>query len=638
MLRGIRTASANWLGKAVMGVVMGLLIVSFAIWGIGDIFRGFGRSSLAKIGGTEIGIEQFRQIYNDRLQQLGRQIGRPISPDQARALGFDQQLLGQLVAETALDERVRQLGLGLSDAEVARRITEDPTFRGFTGQFDRSRFEQMIRSAGYSEPRYLAEQRRVSLRRQLADAISGEVAAPKAMSEALSRYEGEQRNVEYVVLDRNKAGEVPALTPEVLTKYFEGRKALFRAPEYRKVSLIVLSTAEALPWISVTDADAKARYDEQRTRYVTPERRQVQQIVFPTADEARAASERLAGGLDFAALAAERGLKDTDIDLGSVTKSGIVDRAVAEAAFALKEGEVSQPVQGRFGTAIVRVTKIEPETVRAFEEVASEIKRELATDRARQEIQARYNKIEDERAGGAQLAELAQKLGLTAHTIEAIDRSGRDPSGTAVQLPTGVDVLTSVFNSDVGVENDPLQLPGGGYVWYDVLGVTPSRERPLEEVKDKVEAAWRDDQIVERLTTKAKELAAKLAAGAAMAEVAASEGLKAETATGLKRTTAASEVVSANLVEEAFKSGKGVAGIAEGQNPTERIVFRVTDISMPKLDPASAEVKRIDDALKRAIADDIMGQYILRVQNDIGVSINQGALRQAIGGGRADAD
>src|SRR5215475_5896089 len=104
MLRGIRTASANWLGKTVMGVVMGLLIVSFSIWGIGDIFRGFGRSSLAKIGRTEIGIEQFRQIYNERLQQIGRQVGRPISADQARAFGLDQQLLGQVVAEHALDE------------------------------------------------------------------------------------------------------------------------------------------------------------------------------------------------------------------------------------------------------------------------------------------------------------------------------------------------------------------------------------------------------------------------------------------------------------------------------------------------------------------------------------------------------
>src|SRR4051794_12494043 len=190
MLRGIRNASANWLGKTIMAIVMGTLIVSFAVWGIGDIFRGFGQSSLAKIGRTEISIEQFRQIYNERLQQIGRQIGRPISPDQARALGFDQQLLGNLVSKTALDERARQLRLGMPDSEVARRIREDPTFRGFNGQFDSARFDAIIRSAGYTEARYAAEQRRISLRRQLAESISGEVNPPKTMTALINRYEG----------------------------------------------------------------------------------------------------------------------------------------------------------------------------------------------------------------------------------------------------------------------------------------------------------------------------------------------------------------------------------------------------------------------------------------------------------------
>ena len=632
MLRGIRTASANWLGKAVMGVVMGLLIVSFAIWGIGDIFRGFGRSSLAKIGRTEIGIEQFRQIYNDRLQQLGRQVGRPISPDQARALGFDRQLLGQLVAETALDERARQLGLGLSDAEVARRITEDPTFRGFTGQFDRSRFDQLIRSAGYTEARYAAEQRRVSLRRQLADTVTGDVVAPKSLADLVNRYEGEERSIEYVVLDRAKAGEIPAPTPEELASYFEARKILFRAPEYRKVVFIVLSVADALPWVTVSDADARARYDQQRARYVTPERRQVQQIVFPTMDEARAASERLAAGTTFAALAAERGMKDADVDLGLVTKAEMVDRAVADAAFALKEGEPSQPVQGRFGVAIVQVTKIQSEQVRSFEAVAPEIKRDIATDRAKEEIQARYNKVEDERAGGAQLSELAQKIGLAAHTIEAVDRSGRDPEGKAVSLPPGVDLLPNIFASNIGVENDPIQLSGGGYVWYDVVGVTPSRERTLDEVKDRVEARWRDDQIVDRLKKKAQELVDQLKAGKSMAEVAAANDLKVDTATGLKRNKP-SEGISTNLLEEVFRTNKDAVGVAEGQNPTERVVFRVTDITVPSLDAGSAEAKRISDDIKRSIADDLMGQYVVRVQNDVGVNINQAAVRQVTGGG-----
>src|SRR5215831_9909012 len=109
MLRGIHKASANWIGRAVMGVVLGLIAVSFGIWGIGDIFRGFGTSSLAKVGGTEIRIDTFRQLYQDRLQQIGRNIGRPILPDQARALGIDRQLLSQLIGDTVLDEHVRSL-------------------------------------------------------------------------------------------------------------------------------------------------------------------------------------------------------------------------------------------------------------------------------------------------------------------------------------------------------------------------------------------------------------------------------------------------------------------------------------------------------------------------------------------------
>jgi peptidyl-prolyl cis-trans isomerase D len=631
MLRGIRTASANWLGKAVMAVVMGLLIVSFAVWGIGDIFRGFGSASVAKIGNTEIGIEQFRQYYNDRLQQISRQIGRPVSQDQARALGFDQQLLGQYVATTVLDERARQLRLGLSDAEVARRIMEDPSFRGFTGQFDRSRFEQLIRQAGYTEPRYVAEQRRESGRRQLAETIIGEVMPPQVLAQAMNRYTGEQRSIEYAVLDRSKAGEIATPTPEVLAQYFEARKALFRAPEYRKVVLVVLSTAEALPWIAVSDADARARYDQQRARYVTPERRQVQQIVFPNAEEARAAFARLGESFTFAALAAERGLKETDIDLGLLAKADMVDRAIGDAAFALKEGEVSQPVQGRFGTVILQVTKITPEHVRPYEEAMAEIKRDIASARAKEEIQAKYNKIEDERAGGAQLAEIAQKLALTVHTIEAVDRSGRDPQGASVNVPAGTDLVRSAFATDVGVENDPLQLPGGGYAWYDVVDVTPSRERSLDEVKDRVAARWSDDQVAERLKAKADDLLGKVKAGTPLAAAAAAEGLKVETAAGLARR-ASSQAISPSLLEAAFRSAKDAPGVAEGQNATEQVLFRVTDISVPSLDPTGADAKRIGDELKRALSDDIMGQYIVQLQNDIGVRINQSALRQVIGG------
>src|SRR5216683_8307434 len=172
MLRGMRKASSNWLGKVVMAVVMGVLIISFGVWGIADIFRGFGQSTLAKIGHTEISAEQFRQIYNDKLQQLGRQFGRPLSMDQARAFGLDRQVLQQTIAEAALDEEARRMGLGQSDAEIMRMIYSDPNFKGLGGTFEPARFQSTIRQFGFTEPRYIADQRRVSLRRQIAGTIS----------------------------------------------------------------------------------------------------------------------------------------------------------------------------------------------------------------------------------------------------------------------------------------------------------------------------------------------------------------------------------------------------------------------------------------------------------------------------------
>src|ERR1700761_7562962 len=151
MLRGMRKVSSNWVGKTIMAVVMGVLIISFGIWGIADIFRGFGQSTLATIGHTEISTQEFRQLYTDRLQQIGRQFGRPLTPDQARAFGFDRQVLQQTIAEAALNEEARQLGLNMSDDETRRMIFSDPNFKGPNGEFDPTRFQAAIRAYGYSE-------------------------------------------------------------------------------------------------------------------------------------------------------------------------------------------------------------------------------------------------------------------------------------------------------------------------------------------------------------------------------------------------------------------------------------------------------------------------------------------------------
>jgi peptidyl-prolyl cis-trans isomerase D len=189
-------------------------------------------------------------------------------------------------------------------------------------------------------------------------------------------------------------------------------------------------------------------------------------------------------------------------------------------------------------------------------------------------------------------------------------------------------VINGAFGAEDGSENDALQLPAGGFVWYDVISVTPSRERSLDEVNDKVEARFREDEITKRLDAKTAELVGKLKSGAALADVAAAEGLKVETKWGLKRQGG---VMPPHVMTEAFRLAKGQAGSAEGQNPAERVIFRVTDIKVPPFEPDSLTTAKTIDQLKDAYNNDILSQYVTRLESDVGTDINQKALAQAVG-------
>ncbi|WP_038949805.1 SurA N-terminal domain-containing protein [Bradyrhizobium genomosp. III] len=629
MLRGMRKASSNWLGKTIMAVVMGVLIVSFGIWGIADIFKGFGQSTVAKIGSTEISLNEFRQIYTDRLQQISRQFGRPLTPDQARAFGLDRQVLQQTIAEAALDEEARRLGLGQSDDQIRQVIMNDPNFKGVGGSFDANRFQAVIRNFGYTEQRYVAEQRKVSLRRQITGTIGAGLEPPKAMIDVLTRFQNEQRAIEFVRLDAAQAGQIDAPSPETLAAYFEDHKVQFRAPEYRKISFVVVSPEDIGKWSEVSDEDAKKVFEQRKDRLGTPEKRQIQQIVFPNVTDAQAARERLVGGMSFEDLGKERGLSASDVDLGLVTKSSLA-AAVGDAAFALPAGEISQPIQGGLGVAIVRVDKIEPGKEADYASLAGDIKREIATERARVKVADLRDKMEDERGGGASVIDAAQKLGLTAVTIDAVDRSGRAPNGQPVaNIPQGLDVVSQAFNTDVGVDNDSISFKGG-YVWYDVLAITPSRDRNLDEVRDQVEARWRQDQIATKLKAKATEMVQKLEAGGKLADEAAAIGAKVETATGFKRDDPPASVPAA-VVAAAFRTAKDGVGQTPVTGGTEVIVFRVTDIVEPAVDAASDAVKKLKESLDRAQTEEQVASYVNKLETDIGTTINQAAFAQVTG-------
>jgi peptidyl-prolyl cis-trans isomerase D len=631
MLQGIRNASQHWLGKIVLTIIFALLIAGVGIFGVEEFFRGGSSSNVATVGSTPITAEQVRQAYQNQLQRYQTQLKRALTPDQARMLGLDRAVMSQLITEAALDQKTHDLGLAVPDASVIRAIHDEKSFQNAQGQFDPALFYQTLQRAGLNETLFVREQRAVIARLQLAEAVSSDLHVPAPMREAVHRYSTERRSAAYLMLTPSVAGEIPAPTEDELKTWYEANKSGFRAPEFRAATLLMIDPEAMAKPEAITEADGKAAYELNKGRYGSPEKRTIQQIVFPDATAAEAARKAIEdGSKTFEAVAEERRTGGTDLTLGTLTKAELFDKVVADAAFALPEGGVSPPVQGRFGTVLLRVTKIEPGTVKPFEEVEGEIRKTLALSRARDAMETTRDAIEDQRAGAKPLADIATERGLKLVTVKAVDPQGKGPDGQRVaDIPDPDTTLPALFRAEIGGDNEPLRTKSGGYVWYDVTGIDAAHDKPLDEVRDGVKAGWTAAEIAKRLQAKGRELAEKLNGGATIEAVSQEVGVNTQEAQDLARNQA-KDMLTADDVNLIFATPVGKAGTAAAGD--SRAVFKVTAATMPAFVVDTQADKTITKNFQAALADDVLSQYISEVQKNAGVKIDQAALRRAIGG------
>jgi peptidyl-prolyl cis-trans isomerase D len=632
MLQGINQIGKSWVGRVIVAVLFGLLIVSFAIWGIGDVFRGNVRTQVATVGGRDISGETYRNAYQQEYQALIRRAGRSVTPEQARALGLEDRVLARLISEAAFDHEARRYGLNVSDEMVILATQEDPAFRGPTGGFDRSRFYDALRQSGMSEAQYVIEQRQAMTRQQLGEGITGALRIPLAMREAVHRYQAERRTAELIRLPASAAGEIPAPDDAKLQAFYDERKASFRAPEYRAVSLLTLNPDTLAKPDQVSTEDARAYYARVKdTKFGTPERRTIHQIIFPSKAEAEAAAARIKAGTSFDDIAKELNIDDATLNLGTLTRGEMIDDVAGDAAFDLPEGAVSEPVEGRFGAALLRVTKIDKSTLKPFDEVAAQVKAEVARERARDEIQTVHDAIEDQRASAKPLAQIAQEKKLPLAQVAAVDRNGRDKAGQPVAaLAAQQALVTAVFRGHVGSDNEAVTTPDGGYIWFEVTGIDAARDRPLAEVKDQVAAEWRKDEVSKALAEKARGLVERIDKGEAVSAVAGSVGLKWETANDIERTKPR-EGLGAPVVTRIFATPVGKGGSA-APNDESRVVFKVASATVPPFVTTTQEASGAEGQLRTLVTDDLLAEYLADAEKRIGVQIYRANIRRAIGG------
>ena len=616
-------------------VLMGLLVLSFGAWGIADVFNGFRSTDVARVGSAEITIADFQREYNSTMREISRQIGQQLTDDQARKAGIPQDVISRLVSRASLDDAAAKVGLGISDTQLATRIAADPQFLSPTGTFDRTYMEQVIRALGYTDSDFILQQRAQYVRDQLAQAFTGGVAAPEAYLQAVHDYTSEQRNISYVVVQAPAATTIANPGDSDLATYYNANKAQWNAPEVRAVTYFTLGPSDVAATEEVTDDEARKAYDAQPDRFVKPETRDVQQIVFKDKADADTGTAALAAGKTFDQLMADRKLTASDVDLGVEAKDKMADPKIAAAAFSLALNAVSPVIDGTFGLTIVRVTAINPGTTTTFDQAKANLKQELAQQKAATDIGAMHDAIEDARAGGATLADAAKKYALKVVTIPAVDAHGNDAAGKPLDnLPQGL--VAAAFQSDVGLQNDPLQTSDNGYVWYDVTGVTAPRERPLSEVHDAVVAAWKDAERAKQLDASADALKTKLDDKQPIATVAQTAGLTVQTASALTRTSTPNGDLSADALKSVFAVQQGAAVVADGAQPLTKVVLTVDSVTVPPYPAASPEAAQLQQQLSGQLTNDLLGTYVANLQTEAGVRYNTNALQQALGSAQSD--
>ncbi|MER9966376.1 SurA N-terminal domain-containing protein [Mesorhizobium sp. M0060] len=628
MLGMLRSAAGTWVAK----LLLSLLVLSFAIWGIsGRLMGGFaGHDAVITAGGTKVSINEYRLAYDRQLSVMSQQFGQRISREQATALGIDNQVLAQLVSGAVLDEQARKLGLGLSKDRLAELTREDPAFKGPGGTFDRRTFEYLLRQIGMRPEDYLKNRAQVAVRQQIVEAVSDGLKAPDTFFRAVALYRGEDRTIDYLTLPKSLVEPIEAPSDSVLSAYFGENKKTYAAPEYRKFSYVRLEPEDIMDLSAVTDQQVSDDYNKNKARYTTPEMRTIEQLVFKTPDAAKAALDSLKTGATFDKIVAAEGKTPADTLLGTLAKDKIADKAVADAAFKLNVNEVSPVVQGAFGPVLLRVTEIKPEVVKPRAEVSEQIRKDLALGEASRILLDVHDNYEDTRASGSSLAEAAAKLKLKVVTIDAIDRTGQRPDGTIVKdLPESPQLIKAVFESEPGTDNEGLTTADNGFVFYDVSAITPARDRTLDEVRQKVVADWTAAETTKRLTAKAQELEKRLKAGATLEVIAGELKLEKQTKRGVKRD--ADDVDFGKEGAAAmFGVGEGGTGLIPSPTGDGQILFKVAEVFEPAGADASSVPQDAQKSFTSGMSDDLLDQLVAQLQTQYDVRIDQTAVTQAL--------
>ncbi|HEY5597717.1 MAG TPA: SurA N-terminal domain-containing protein [Kiloniellales bacterium] len=613
--------SRTFLTKIVVFVLFGLLIVSFVIWGVGDIIRTPSQVvAVAKVGNVQIDEREFRRTLSREVNRLSARLGTRLDADQARALGIVDQVLGQMIGRALFDQKAKDLGMVITKEQIGSRISEEPAFQNTLGEFDRNRFYQALQISNLSEQDYVDTLTRDIIRQQLAGAITGGVAAPRQLVDALFHYQQERRVAEIITIPYSSITDLPEPDEAALEAIHKEQSAQFMAPETRQLTYIQLRAEDLTAEISVSESELRDDYNSRRDEFMVPDLRKIEQIVVPDEATAKQVEDKLKGGVTFA-VAAQAVTGQAPVELGEVKKDDLPPE-LADAAFAAPPATVTAPLQSPLGWHVLNIVSATPGRERSFDEVRGELDQDARMRLAVDSMVSIANQLDDKLGAGATLEDAGNSLGLKLRHAGAVDRQGNGPDGKpAADLP-GDPFLEVAFNTAAGSDSLLTETNDGGYFVLRVDAVAEARLRPLAEVREQVVNLWREQQRAERAEAKANELAERIRGGKTVAAAAAEAGLAVTTLEPLTRfDSRAPGNPAPSLPGKLFQ-------LAVGEVTTAPAMAGHAVAKLDKIIPADPAAHPDDladarDGAAAALRSDLLEQFAAALRARYGVTVNE---------------
>ncbi len=542
MLQSIRDKATGWLAY----VIIGLIAIPFALWGLGEYFGGAGPLVAAEVNGAEIPVRLVHQETRAQREEIARMFGGEIPADLFDERAIREAALEALIERELLRQAAEAAGFRASERGVVREIHAIPAFRE-NERFSPERYHTLLQAQRISPGDFERDMAQSIVLAQIRQSVGASGDLPMARAEEFERLRNQVRVASWGIFAAAEFDRPDVVDEAAVEAFYNDNPERFTTPERLRIEYLRLDPAALEAAVDITEEDVREHYEINAQRYEEPELRRVRQILVqddaPDAESRiRDLRERIDDGEDFAELAAEYSedslSADRGGDMGRVAR-GDLDRVLETVIFSLPEDLVSQPVQTRLGWHVVEVTEIEESRRQPFAEVRDEVERDLRDRRAEQrQIQALDDLLSQTFENPDSLEPAAAATGLEIRTTDWFTRESGD--GVAEYRAVRQAAFGPAVRRD-GRNSEAVDLPDGSTI---VLRLEDREEpfvRPLEEVAGEIREILQEDAAAQAARERGQEVLEALADDRTVAEFAEEEPQRWTLSATVNRTTGPEE-------------------------------------------------------------------------------------------------